>query len=120
MTNSPNTLNQKTIDWELGLKLAGGRKELAVEMIAMLVAELPENRQEIAHAYDIKDFKQLQMLVHKLHGGTCYCGVPKLKAAAAELENALKARQLANIDTLVMQLDQALVDVLEAAAQEIR
>ena len=33
---------------------------------------------------------QLLESVHKLHGATRYCGVPELRAAANQLETALK------------------------------
>jgi len=36
-----------------------------------------------------------KMEVHKLHGGTCYCGTPKLKDAAKQLEIAIKSNDKA-------------------------
>ena len=104
----------KTIDWELGIQLAGGNEALAKEMLTLLVKELPETAQLIAHAHSNQDFSELQRLVHKLHGGTCYCGVPRLKAAAAQLDSHLQSGH----DDETMDLVQHLQYAIEAVLQE--
>ncbi len=83
----------KAIDWELGTKLAGGKEELARQMIELLAQELPETRIELSQLFQQRDFDNLQKAVHKLHGGTCYCGVPFLKKAAKTFEDSLRAEE---------------------------
>jgi two-component system, NarL family, sensor histidine kinase BarA len=81
-----------TIDWSLALRLAGGSQAIATEMLTLLLADLPIEQNLINQAYTNKNAEALKEHVHKLHGGTCYCGVPALKHATAHLETVLKTR----------------------------
>lgn len=77
------------IDWDLCIKLAGNKEDLAHEMLEMLINELPNDIEAVKHAYFANDLKNLREIVHKLHGACCYVGVPKLKALAKEIEDAI-------------------------------
>lgn len=81
---------QAVIDWELGLKLAGNKKELALEMLTLLTKTLADDMSSIKQAYLNKQSEELRQRSHKLFGAVCYCGTPRLKQALAALENALK------------------------------
>jgi two-component system sensor histidine kinase BarA len=82
----------KYIDMELGKSLANGNVEMAKEMLALLIKDLPENKQKIRECFNENKLEELQSVVHKLHGGCCYCGVPILKDATDALECDLKAK----------------------------
>ena len=84
-SNDPQVINPN-----LGLKLANNKPELAESLLKMLVDELPEMKTNILEAYAKKDHESLSKAVHKLHGGCCYCGVPRMKSAASMLESILK------------------------------
>jgi two-component system sensor histidine kinase BarA len=86
-----NHTSAKVIDFVLGQKLAGGSLEVAIEVLEMLLQGLPSEREQIAAYANVADWGALQLVVHKLHGGCCYCGVPLLRACAAELEKQLKS-----------------------------
>lgn len=78
------------INWEQCVELAGGKEEVAKELLEMFVNELPEVDGNLREAYKTQNLANLEDIVHKLHGGSCYCGVPNLKKAAATLEKYLK------------------------------
>lgn len=82
------------IDLSLGKKLAGGDEKVAMEMITRLLAELPQELQSAHEAFSTGNFESLESIIHKLHGGCCYCGVPALKKATQSLEQALKKRPI--------------------------
>ncbi|WP_162902259.1 ATP-binding protein [Facilibium subflavum] len=82
--------DQMLIDMELGAQLAGGDGEFAQEMLQALMKTLPKDIRQIKQAYQEKNAERLKALVHKLHGGCSYCGVPMLKKAASDLEKQLK------------------------------
>lgn len=90
------------IDWELCKKLAGNKEDLAYEMLDMLINGLPNDIKLIKAAYANKDLIDLREHVHKLHGACCYVGVPKLKAIAKELEDAIA---LAKTDKIARYMD---------------
>ena len=80
-------------DRDLALQRAGGSRDLAEELFAMLLRDLPGFRQRIEAAYSANNFPQLIEAVHKLNGAATYCGVPALKEAAHQSETALKQGQ---------------------------
>ncbi|MDX1803109.1 MAG: response regulator [Alcanivorax sp.] len=88
---APSPLDQaRVLDETLANQRAGGRPELAREMLRMLLDNLLEDRPAISRAFDQNNLEQLLEQVHKLHGATRYCGTPRLEMAARRLEEALK------------------------------
>ena len=103
------------IDLALGQKLAGGNHEVAIEVLEMLLQGLPAEREQIETYAKVEDWDALQIVVHKLHGGCCYCGVPLLKACASELEKQLKLGANKKVllkasKTLLSAIDQTLAE----------
>lgn len=77
-------------DKDLALKQAGGNPELAKELFEMLVKDLPISQQAVIQAHAGLDKDAFWNAVHKIHGGTAYCGVPDLKSACKRLEDEIK------------------------------
>lgn len=104
------------IDWELGLKLAGNKQEIAEEMLFLLTKELEQEVEKIRQAWLNKEFPLLLQHVHKLHGAISYCGTPRLKNAVIALEAALKKDQEQPIASLINQFEiecQLLLDAVQ-------
>ena len=78
------------LDHEEGLRLAAGKADLAADMLDMLLAGLPGDRQAIRQARESGERTSLIERVHRLHGATRYCGVPQLRAACQRSETLLK------------------------------
>ena len=105
---------QPIIDWKLGLKLAGNKRELAEEMLNMLTATLADDVKKIHDSYESKNYEELHQQLHKLHGAVCYCGTPRLKKAISALENRLKRNNIDMLPTLLEQFEQESKLLLEA------
>jgi two-component system sensor histidine kinase BarA len=103
------------LDSEEGLRLAAGKADLAADMLNMLLAGLPGDRQAIRQARDSGERNSLIERVHRLHGATRYCGVPQLRAACQRSETLLKQNDPAAQQALD-ELDAA-IDRLASAAQ---
>ncbi|MBV1910203.1 MAG: two-component sensor histidine kinase BarA [Kangiellaceae bacterium] len=88
-TNSAQPTNL-SIDWQLSLKNAAGREDLAKEMLSMLIKSFDEAKSKIDLHIKNDDLENLIAEVHKLHGATAYCGVPQLKYLANKFESELK------------------------------
>jgi two-component system sensor histidine kinase BarA len=80
----------RVLDAAEGLRLAAGKADLAADMLSMLLAGLPADRQAIRQARETGELKALLERVHRLHGATRYCGVPHLRAACQRSETLLK------------------------------
>lgn len=103
---------EQHIDWQLALKQAANKPDLAREMLQMLVDTIPDNMQQIEQAVNANDHQQLQHLIHKLNGACCYTGVPRLNKLANEIESALKRETaIADIEPELLELQDELQHV---------
>ncbi|MFC0118811.1 two-component sensor histidine kinase BarA [Pseudoalteromonas xiamenensis] len=82
--------DSQLLDWEQALLHAGGKNDLALEMLNMLLLSVPETLKLINEAMDNKDSEHLLTIIHKFHGACCYTGVPKLKKLSETIETSLK------------------------------
>jgi len=105
MNKDINLSHLPVIDWDLATKLAGHHKEIAEELLALLVKTLPDDIKKIKEFYVAQKYPELLKQVHKLHGALCYCGLPRLKTLIACLETDLKSNIMTNLPSLFDQLD---------------
>ncbi|NVJ50035.1 MAG: two-component sensor histidine kinase BarA [Gammaproteobacteria bacterium] len=110
-----NSLDDRSISWSMCLKMAGGKKDLAADMLKMLVEHMPEAERQIAEAFTAKDESELISAVHKFHGATCYVGVPMLKQISNDYETELKTAGInsAKVTKLHEDLQQEMARVVE-------
>jgi two-component system sensor histidine kinase BarA len=92
----PSLPKTDRIDWAIAMQRAGGKADLALDMLNMLLDSLPEARDSIATATDENDHEAVLRHVHKLHGACCYTGVPRLKNLALLIESHIKKAQNTN------------------------
>ncbi len=109
--NHLNCNNETIIDWEQCLKLANNKPDLAKDLLSILIEELPAARENIEAAYLKKNYRELYQYVHKLHGASCYCGVPRLRKLIAMVENQLKVSNTNTLDNLLQKLHQEVENV---------
>ncbi len=102
---APLSQNLPVIDWQLGMKLVGNKRELAEEMLNLLTASLEDEVNLIKQSNNNHNYEEAQRRLHKLHGAVCYCGTPRLKKAIAALETAFKQSKMDDIPTLLDQLE---------------
>jgi len=105
-----STLNQ-LVDLRLCLQLANHKPALAREMLSMLLEKIDEDRKSINAAHEAKNWSALLEQVHRLHGATCYTGIPQLSGTTKTLETSIKLADYAATDTLVRKLN-TIVDAL--------
>lgn len=102
------------IDWELGVKLAGNKRELAEEILGLLISRLPDEISSIKQSYTAKKYPELRQQLHKLRGALCYCGTPRLKIIVERLESDLKNNIMDDLSPLFNQLDTEVNLLLES------
>jgi two-component system sensor histidine kinase BarA len=93
------------IDWEAGKKLAGGKPELAEELLDFFLTSLSTEHHLICALYQNKNYPELNQHVHKLHGAICYLGLPRLKLATAQLETTVKNNIMSSLPLVFDQFD---------------
>lgn len=87
---APSSNKEPTpVDLQLCLNLSNNKADLACDMLTMLITSLAEEVKLIEDAYKQQDFDTLSAAVHRIHGGTSYCGVPNLQKTSAKLDSLL-------------------------------
>lgn len=94
-----------SFDWSLALRQATNKKDLAFDLLQMLVDFFPEVRKKVTYHLDNNHTTDLYELIHKLHGSASYSGVPRLKQLCQQLENHLHLKvTLADIRPELLEL----------------
>ncbi|MFC1507732.1 two-component sensor histidine kinase BarA, partial [Pseudomonadota bacterium] len=102
-------------DWELALAQAAGKKDLAKDMLQMLLDFMPEVEMLVNEALDGKDI-DLWSSIHKLHGSCAYSGVPRLKNLCHTIETQLKANStIEDIEPELYELVDEMNNVVKAS-----
>lgn len=101
------------INWELATQLAGNKRELAEEILALLIKDLPSNLHTFKQLNSEQNYSELLRQVHKLHGAVCYTGLERLKVIIARLETEIKNNIMINSSSLLEQLDTEVKLLLE-------
>ncbi len=106
------------VDWELALLRAAGKPQLAREMLQLLIDSLPQTLADLDKYRASHQRDALIQLVHKLHGATCYTGVPRIKALSELIETELKTgKGLSTIEPELFDLSDQLTDLLAESQQ---
>ncbi len=108
----------RTLNWELCLTQANHKTELALEMLQMLQDSLPETMSTIETALGENAQSTMLSAIHKLHGASCYCGIPNTQRLCQEIESALKHHtRVADLEPEILELLDELTKVESAAKQ---
>ena len=95
------------------IELAKNNAELAKDMLEMLIDSLKNENSQLEQCYKEKNLVELQEMVHKIHGGACYCGVARLLAASSILDKNLKSKNTDNLNNEFSELKAATKQLLE-------
>ncbi|MGD8108453.1 two-component sensor histidine kinase BarA [Pantoea sp. FN0302] len=106
-----------SLDWQLALRQAANKPDLARDLLKMLLDFLPEVQEKIEQSLAENRQNGLREIIHKLHGSASYSGVPRMKQLCRQIEHSLR------LDGEVMALEPELLELLdemENVAQEAR
>ncbi|MFO7603722.1 MAG: Hpt domain-containing protein [Gammaproteobacteria bacterium] len=80
-------------DENMALEKVDGNRELMLELLGMMIEQLPKNIAELEAAMHGADKDEQWNIAHRLTGATAYCGVPALQASTRALEHSIKNDQ---------------------------
>ena len=84
----------------------------------MLIDFIPEVEEVVDQALEQEDFSRDDLIhvVHKLHGSSSYCGVPRLNSLCATLERALRSgADIEDIEPEMFELQDEMEKVVASA-----
>lgn len=100
MSNKNNSF-----EWELSLKQLNQNEDLAKNMLTVFSKELTTELEKANAAYKEKNWLTLRSIIHKMHGGSVYCGVPTLKDLLKQTEAKLLNEQLNDLPELMQKIN---------------
>ncbi|WP_114786995.1 two-component sensor histidine kinase BarA [Vibrio tetraodonis] len=113
------TDNAMVIDWKAALKQSANKTDLARDMLQMLIDYIPEVREvvESSLSQENDDTDALLRHVHKLHGSSAYCGVPRLKQICSTIEKGLNSgSSILDLEPELFELQDEMEKVTKSAA----
>ena len=105
------------VDIALSLRRAQNKPDLAKDMLVMLINSLNDSKENINKYKLAGDTPALQEVVHKLHGGSCYCGIPRFTEVCATLDSDLQKGDTSNLNTNLLLLFKQIDELLSWASQ---
>ncbi len=96
------------MDLSEALRLTNHKPQLAKDMLSMLVKGLASDKQKIQQHAEQKNWAELEAVVHRLHGGCCYCGVPELRNVSATADGLLQKQFYHELDEPIEKLLEAI------------
>lgn len=88
---NPVDIPPLSLDWQLALRQAANKPELAYDLLKMLLEFLPQVQERVQKVVDGETDEHIVDLIHKLHGSCSYSGVPRLKQFCRYLEQQLRS-----------------------------
>ncbi len=102
---------QPPLSLEKTIELAGGNKQIAMEIIQMFIQELPSLQKSMDEHYNQKNWKKLTDVVHKLHGSSRFCSMESLQQISESFEQQLRNKNYDNVDKQFLKLKAILVEL---------
>ncbi|KID00728.1 two-component sensor histidine kinase BarA [Hafnia alvei] len=107
-----------TLDWEMALRQAANKEDLARDLLQMLLEFLPQVKTQVEAALEGNQDPAIVDIIHKLHGSCSYSGLPRLKRLCRYIEQQLRHEiAVGDLEPEWMELLDEIENV-EKAAQE--
>ena len=90
-----------------------------VELIELLVSELPRRRSVLASTGRRKNYREIQRLAHQLKGASAGYGYPTIGLAASKLETRLRAIGTSEASAQLSDLENELKQLTELCERAI-
>ncbi len=104
---------KKVVDVKQSLIFSRNNHELAKDMLSMLIDLIKDKRDTVNQLFVDKDWQALGQLVHKINGGSCYCGVPELQQQTQIIDKALENKDIDTVNTHFPAFLDAVDDLIE-------
>ncbi len=79
-----------TVDYERSLALSAGNESLLKQIFEILQRDIPDQQTQLTNALVTLNHDRLAAIAHKLHGVTCYAGLPRLRRKVLGFQQRLR------------------------------
>jgi HPt (histidine-containing phosphotransfer) domain-containing protein len=104
------------LDKQVALERIEYDQELYDEICGIFRDDVPQIMAQLKEAFNVGDIPVATRSAHSLKSAAANIGATRLYETAKLAESALRAGELANINTLIAEIDQNLLRVMEVLA----
>jgi len=109
--------NLKTLDLEKSLKLSANNESLLQQIFEILLREIPVHQNQLVEALAEPDYDKISMIIHKIHGITCYASLPKIRHQVLNIQRQMSKRPSESIGASIGEIIDELENIkMEASA----
>lgn len=108
-----------SIDLKKSLLLSANSESLLRQILEILLREIPTYQRQLREALKQPDRNKISMVVHKIHGVTCYASLPKLREQVVTIQQFMTRDPNANIDARIREIIEELERIKSAAKAEV-
>lgn len=110
-----------SLDWQLALRQAANKPDLARDLLQMLVDFMPEVHTLVESYIATDNTLGLRDIIHKLHGSASYSGVPRLKQLCLQLEQSLRTHHsIPSVEPELLELLDEMENVAKLAKERLK
>ncbi|MCP4127086.1 MAG: response regulator [Gammaproteobacteria bacterium] len=106
-------------DGESAMRIAGGDAALAQKLFENFCLDLPQQTERIHRYAELRDWDNLRVTAHRLHGSTTLCAVASLDQVVKQIEIASIDKQAGDIDQLLTRFADEVTTILEAPSKDV-
>lgn len=104
---------KKVVDIQQSLIYSHNNPELAKDMLEILITMIINEKESIQSFFEQQDWAPLGEIVHKINGGSCYCGVPMLRQQAQLIDIAIQRKDYLTVKQSFPQLIKTIDDLVD-------
>ena len=108
-----------TIDLKKSLSLTANSESLLKQIFEILLREIPAYQYQLEDALKQSDRNKISLVIHKIHGVTCYASLPKIRQQVLTVERFMSRNPNDNIDIKIRAIIEELSCIKSAAKAQV-
>ena len=110
----------RSVDIEESLSLCANNKSLLYQIFEILLREVPDYRNQLDNALKQSDNSRIALIIHKIHGVTCYAGLPVIREQVLEIQQVLSKNPEEDVKSQVQQIVKELHEIEKRVEEFMR
>ncbi len=108
---SRNEPVEVSVDLDKSLSLCANNSSLLKQIFEILLREIPVYQKQLESSRDLSDNNKASLVIHKIHGVTCYASLPKIRQQVVDIQQFISKNPSEDIDTRIQAIIEELSEI---------
>lgn len=113
-------LIDKSVDLEGSLSLCADNASLLYQIFEILLREIPDYRTQLNKARQQSDNRRIALIIHKIHGVTCYASLPVIRKQVLEIQQVLSKNPNREVTGEIQEIVKELHEIEKSVEEYMR